>query len=981
MPLKWRIAAAERAWCAGLCILCASLLWTASLAAQSGAGALLRGIVTDSSGAYVPNAKITLTDSAGASKTTNADDLGAYRFTGLAAGEYTVQAFAPQLILPSTKVNYRGGIQVLNLQLRVESVVQTVDVVDDAAPTVSTDAGNNASATVLTGNDLDAVSDNPEDMLADLQALAGPSAGPDGGSVYVDGFAGGELPPKETIREVRINQNPFSPEYDRLGFGRIDVATKPGADRFRGSLNYNLGSDVWNSRNPYSATKAPLLLNEWENTISGPLGKNTSFVLDANQNNVNNGAIVNAVTLDPASLAESPLFQNYKVIQKRTRINPRIDRQIGEKNTLSIRYAYTHGDIDGAGIGGFNLITRGAHNTYSMQTVQAMDTVVAGPAIFDLRFRYYRNAGENIPVSTSPADQVLGSFTSGGSSQGNNFATFNGYESHNDASVVHGTHLWKFGVRLRDEFDYDTSPTNFNGTFIFGGGVAPQLDAQNQPVLSGGQPVMVSISSLEQYRRTLLFQAAGLSAAQIFALGGGPTQFSINAGNPTTNVSQFDIGLYVGDDWRARPNLTLSYGLRYEVQTNIHDPLDFAPRVGVAWAPGGSGKAAKPKTVLRAGFGVFYYRFDMNNTLTAARYNGIVQQRYVINSPNFFPNVPPIAALAVMGTTSSSVTQTIAPDIRSPELMQTALSVERQLPLNTTLAVTYSNTHLIHMTRSEDVNAPIEGTYSPLNPSAALYPLGHPGAVLQMETNGQCNQNQMTINVSSKVNSAVSVNGSYILNQSLCDTDSVSTFPGSPYTSQGEYGPSAIDIRNRLNLTASVNTKWNVRVSPFMVLQSGTPFNITTGNDLFGTTLLNSRPGIATDPTRPGLIQTSYGLLDPNPIPGEQILGRNFGRGPGMMSVNLRIGKTFDLGPKREGGGSGGGRGFFSTPVSTRRYSLSISASIRNVLNHTNPGPIIGNITSPLFGQANQMFGTLNGEGFSENANNRRSELQMRFTF
>jgi hypothetical protein len=954
------------------------LVWTASLAAQSGANALLRGLVTDSSGAYVPNATVTVTDRAGTSKTTNADNMGTYRIAGLAAGEYSVQAFAPQLILPQTKVNYRGSLQVLNLQLRVESVVQSVDVAADAPPTVSTDAGNNASATVLTGSDLDAVSDNPEDMLADLQALAGPSAGPDGGSVYVDGFAGGELPPKETIREVRINQNPFSPEYDRLGFGRIDVATKPGADRFRGSLDYNLGDDVWNARNPYSATKAPLLLNEWENTISGPLGKNTSFVLDLDQNNVNNGAIINAVTLDPA-LAESPLFQNYKVIQKRTRINPRIDRQLGEKNTLSLRYAYTHGDIVGAGIGGFNLATLGTHNTYSMQTVQAMDTVVAGPAIFDLRFRYYRNAGQNIPDSMAPVNQVLGSFTSGGSLLGNNFATFNGYESHNDASVVHGTHLWKFGVRLRDEFDNDTSPTNFNGTFTFSGGVAPQLDAQNQPVFSGGQPVMVSISSLEQYRRTLLFQAEGLSAAQIFALGGGPTQFSINAGNPNTNVSQFDIGVYVGDDWRARPNLTLSYGLRYEVQTNIHDPLDFAPRAALAWAPGSS---AKPKTVLRAGFGVFYYRFNIANTLTADRYNGRVQQQYVIDAPNFFPNVPTKATLAMLGATSSSVMQTVAPDVRSPELMQTALSVERQLPLATTLAVTYSNTHLIHMTRSEDINAPIEGTYSPLNPSAALYPLGHPGAVLQMETNGQCNQNQMTVTVASKVNSAVSVNGSYILNQSLCDTDSVTTFPGSPYTSQGEYGPSSIDIRNRLNLTASVNTKWNVRISPFVILQSGAPFNITTGNDLFGTTLLNSRPGIATDPSRPGLIQTSYGLLDPNPIPGEQILSRNYGRGPGMVSVNLRIGKTIELGPKREGGSSAGsGRGFFSTPASTRRYSLSISASIRNLLNHTNPGPIIGNITSPLFGQANQMYGSLNGEGFSENANNRRSELQLRLTF
>ena len=618
----------------------------ALLHAQSGANALLRGIVTDSSGAYVPDAKVTVIDTAGASKTTNADDKGAYRFVGLAVGEYSVQASAPRLILPQTRVNYRGGIQVFNLQLRVESVVQTVDVADDAPPTISTDAGNNASATVLMGSDLDAVSDNPEDMMTDLQALAGPSAGPDGGAVYVDGFAGGELPPKETIREVRINQNPFSPEYDRLGFGRIDIATKPGADRFRGSLNYNLGSDVWNSRNPYSATKAPLLLNEWENTISGPLGKNTSFVLDANQNNVNNGAIINAVTLDPASLAESPLFQNYKVIQKRTRINPRIDRQMGEKNTLSIRYGYTHGDIDGAGIGGFNLTSRGVRNTYSMQTVQAMDTLVAGPAIFDLRFRYYRNAGQNIPDSTAPVNQVLGAFTDGGSWLGRNSATFNGYESHNDASVVHGAHLWKFGVRLRDEIDNDTSPQNFNGTFTFGGGVGPELDANNQPVFSNGQPVMIALSSLEQYRRTLLFQ--NLPADQIFALGGGPTQFLINTGNPTTRVSQSDIGLYVGDDWRARPNLTLSYGLRYEVQTNISDPSDFAPRVGLAWAPGRSAKAASAKTVLRAGFGIFYYRFALTNILTAARFDGITQQSHIIPSPNFYPNVPSPAELAAM---------------------------------------------------------------------------------------------------------------------------------------------------------------------------------------------------------------------------------------------------------------------------------------------------------------------------------------------
>jgi hypothetical protein len=259
--------------------------------------------------------------------------------------------------------------------------------------------------------------------------------------------------------------------------------------------------------------------------------------------------------------------------------------------------------------------------------------------------------------------------------------------------------------------------------------------------------------------------------------------------------------------------------------------------------------------------------------------------------------------------------------------------------------------------------------------------LGHPGAVMQMESNGRYNQSQLILNVTSKVNSAISLNGSYVLNHSMSNTDSPGTFPSNPYSMQGEYGPAGNDIVQRVSLTASLNTKWNVRISPLLNLQSGAPFNIITGDDLYGTTLLNTRPGIATNPNLPGLIQTPYGLLDPNPVSGEQIIGRNAGRGPGQIMTNLRIGKTFQLGPLRESATPASGGGFFSTPAATRRYSLSVSVSVRNILNHTNPGPIIGSITSPLFGQANQMAGGSNGEGFSENANNRRSELQLRFAF
>jgi hypothetical protein len=340
--------------------------------------------------------------------------------------------------------------------------------------------------------------------------------------------------------------------------------------------------------------------------------------------------------------------------------------------------------------------------------------------------------------------------------------------------------------------------------------------------------------------------------------------------------------------------------------------------------------------------------------------------------------VPVGAALTALATAGASVIQTVAPDLHSPKMMQTALTVERQLPYSTTLAVTYSNSHGINVLRSQDVNA--------LNPATAQYPLGHPGAVFQMQSNARYNQNQLMVNVTSKVNSAISITGSYVLNHAMSDSDGVQTYPSSPYSSLGEYGPASTDIRHRVSLTTSFNTKWNVRVSPLMTLQTGAPFDITTGNDLYGTTLLNSRPGLATNANRPGLVQTAYGLLDPNPIAGEQIIGRNYGRGPGQFSLNLRIAKTIPLGPKVETKSAAvssppGLRGIFSSPAATRRYSLSISASIRNVVNYANAGPIIGNITSPLFGYANQMAGNVNGEGFSENANNRRGELQIRFSF
>ena len=982
-----------------------------------GQTAELRGRITDQSGAAVSGAKVTLTGPSGTTRSIESRGDGTYSFSGLTEGEYAVQASALSLALPApARISLKSGMETLNLQLRVVMATQQLTVEGNTGSAVNTAAAGNASALVLRGSDLQALGDSPEDLATDLQALAGPSAGPSGGSIYIDGFSGGELPSKEAIREIRINQNPFSPEYDKLGYGRIEILTRPGGDKFHGTGYYNLGDSVWNSRNPYAAQKAPFLLKEYGGSLEGPLTNRGSFFLTIDRAAIDNGAIINGTTLDPDTLSIiNPYTQVFGIPQRRIRVSPRIDYQVTPADTLSIRYAFSAADIQHSGVGGFNLVSSGIHNHGDDQTAQIANTIVLGAnALNETKFQFYRANISSISENLSPLLDVLNSFTGGGAQVGNSYNTLDSYEFQNYTTLSHTAHTLRLGVRVRAASLDNTSPIDFGGTFTFGGRVAPELNAANQPILDSlGQPQLVAIDSIETYRRTLVFQRLGLPAAAIRALGGGASQFEINTGNPSLSVQQEDVGAFIGDDWRASQNLAINLGARYEWQTNLHDRKDAAPRVGIAWAPFAS-RGSSPKTVIRVGFGVFYQRFDIADLLAARSYNGIVQQQYVVSNPDFFPSVPPISSLA--SSHSLQTSEDLSADLRAPYLMESAAAVERQLPARTTLALTYVNSHGVHQFLTNDINAPLPGSYNPQVSGSGAYPLGNSNPVFLVQSSGLYNQNELIANVASKPRDSITFFGSYVYNRAMSNTDyspppqntdfnpaismgalGVGTFPANPYSLAGEYGPASTDIRHQVTVGGSIATKWGFRFSPLFIADSGPPFNITVGHDLYGDTLFNGRPGIATDANTPGLILTRYGVLDPNPIPGETILPRNYGRGPGVVMLNLRLAKSFEFGPAGEGSsspsgggprrGTGGPFGLGTpesgSPHSGRRYNLTVSVAIRNLLNRNNPGPIIGNIGSPLFGQANQPYGvgTLGGTGFSESADNRRLELQTRFTF
>src|SRR5207247_641981 len=282
-----------------ICVAATILMAAFSTSVFAQARASLRGVISDEFGAAIVGATVTLTDASGAAKTatTNAD--GAYAFTGLAPGKYMIHAVATGFAVSTdAAVDVAAGRRdPVNMTLKIAAIESQVKV--DANTPLSTDTGNNANQQVISGKDLDALPDDPDELAAALQALAGPSIGPNGGQIFVDGFTG-SLPPKEAIREIRINQNPFSPENDQPS-ARIDILTRPGTDKFRGSVNFNFQDESFNSRNPFAVTsskRTPYQQRQFGGSISGPIvKKKASFFFEANRNETDDNELVRATIL------------------------------------------------------------------------------------------------------------------------------------------------------------------------------------------------------------------------------------------------------------------------------------------------------------------------------------------------------------------------------------------------------------------------------------------------------------------------------------------------------------------------------------------------------------------------------------------------------------------------------------------------------------------------------------------------------------
>src|SRR5499425_1969844 len=269
-PSKWREAKPR------LCMTCLLAgVFALVLGAQTPTGAL-RGQVTDPSGGAVVGATVLLTTPSGAAMDTTTNKDGVYEFKDLVPGKYEVKAVAQgfAMFTKSGIMIAAGQTLKVNIPLEIE-VQQEKVVVNSTTAQVDVNPANNANAIVMQGKDLEALSDDPDELQSELQALAGPSAGPNGGQIYIDGFTGGQLPPKASIREIRINQDPFSAEYDKLGYGRIEILTKPGSDKFHGQFMVHGTGDVFNAKDPFLGTAEQPSYHSilYNGNIGGPLNK------------------------------------------------------------------------------------------------------------------------------------------------------------------------------------------------------------------------------------------------------------------------------------------------------------------------------------------------------------------------------------------------------------------------------------------------------------------------------------------------------------------------------------------------------------------------------------------------------------------------------------------------------------------------------------------------------------------------------------
>lgn len=816
----------------------------------------ISGTVTDPTGGGVPAATVSIHKRDGAEvRATRTDGAGVFRVAGLPAGNFEINVQGEGFAAASVSLTIAGRSPApLRIALKLAGVRQEVTVNETAAQ-VSTDSSENLDVITLDRQMLDNLPVFDQNYVSAMSVFLDPgSIGTGGVTLVVNGMEQKNIGVSASaIQSVKINQNPYSAEFSRPGRGRIEVITKPGSQVYHGTFNFLFRDYHLNARDPFAVVRPPEQRRIYEGSLTGPLGSSgkNSFQITVNREEQDLQSVVFAYL--PSGIFQ----QNVSNPQRNTQFSAGITHQFSDNHVVSWRGNYNNASDTNRGAGGFVLSQAAVNFRDREDELYYNDSLVISPKLLN-QFRGFigRQHTPTTSVSQDAAIVVPGSFVGGGA-QADRLQTENHIDFNDILSWSVGKHEIRTGINVPDISRRGlVDKTNTGGTYSF--------------------------STLQDY------------------IQHRPYSLVEQQGNGKVVFIEAVLGGFFQDEYRVRPNLTLSAGLRYDWQNFFHDNNNVAPRISFAYAPGKS-----RKTILRGGAGFFYDRTGPGPIFDLERYNGVRLRQIVLTDPGY-PALFDPGSLALAPTTIAR----LDPTVKMPYTAQFSTGIERQLRKGTTLSVTYWATRGVGLFRSRDVNAPPPPDYS-ARPNPAI------GVYRQIESSGHLQNDAMEVSFRGQLTPYFSGMVQYTLGRAYNDVTGnysastrsigINTFPANNYDLSGEWARADYDQRHRLNLLGTTHAARYMDFGIGLFANTGAPYTETTGRDDFHTGYANARPA---------------GVR------------RNSLQGPGFAELDLRWFHEFVFQAKKEG----------------PRMTLALDAF--NVTNRVNDVTFVGNLSSPFFGQA-----------------------------
>ncbi len=834
------------------------MLWPAPALAQRPSS--LRVIVQDETASVLVHAVVTLIDQHGVERSVLVDERGEALFTGLPPGPYRIRVEAEGFQSYTGRFTVRPGANTAVATLTV-AVREEVEV-READPAARRDHG---FTTTLREEDLAGLSDDPEEMEEQLRQMAGPGA-----EIFVDGFRGGRLPPKDQILQVRLSTNSYAAEYHDAGMVRVEIVTKPGMGNWRGQVNFGFRDETLNARNAFAPTRGPEQQKRLMTNLQGPLARGKTTLAFAFEGNLSyDSRTIHAWT--PAGIVRDQVRRPVEGMHATVRV----EQLLGPGHSLRIEYGRSRDVRRNLGVGDFDLPERAFDTAVITDTLRVHHNRALGRRLSsDLRAELSRSRSSQHARSERPTVRVLDAFTAGGAGQAGWRDAWTFVLAPNVDFALGRRHSGRFGALVEAGWWDSALQTHANGTFIF--------------------------SSLDEF------------------LAGRPRTYSRRVGDPQVQYSGLQAGWYIQDDIRLRRTLSVSLGLRQELQTHVGDWWNLAPRAAFTWDVG--------RGSVRGGWGVFYEWLDADVYEQTLRVDGTRQVEEIIVDPSFpDPNLSG-------GVRLPPSRIQLAPTLTQPLVRQMSVGYERPLATRLQVRADYMRMRGTHAFRSINVNAPLDG----VRPDPRF------GNVVEVSSTGRRATDRVSVALMLRApERRVMGHVSYQWARTRNHADSPLSLPADSTNPDADWGPAGSDVRHRVFALLNAPLPFGLRIALQAQYASPQPYTITTGTDDNGDTVFTDRP--------PGV-------------------GRNTARGDTFSTVNVRLSRPFAFGrllgpgegPVAVGGppsgpaprGEGGGPQIVTIEASNRRYRLDLYVQVFNLFNATNLGPYVGNLRSPSFGRA-----------------------------